>query len=514
MLRLQVSNLGPIHKADVELRPLTVLVGTPNSGKSYFSTLLYAIGAIRSSFLLQRPAENLLSRADAGVGDGYWQQEKIEEIREIVKWLESIERLEKNGERNELVKVPREIKCCFNRVTENGEALNGIVGKILNKHISPINASLNLLSQNSNEGSFSLINKQNSHLAKIIKAFDVTCIFDKRKYTTKTYFPDLVRLGDIDFNKIIPEFKNLHHDYKALTGEFPHPHQPRHIVAGFCDVLLHIINIFQGNVFESVGGSIHFLPAPRSNLIFHKNFYSTSELNEISNYEEHEGSILDPVFAKFLLNMGQFSDKPSLGNKGMKRLAQDLEAKILGGKVHFKYDLSGNGSYVFAPSNTENEISLSKASSMVSNLAPLVVYAKSILREGDTLIIEEPESHLHPRMQLEIVNFLARLVNLGIKVIVTTHSEWVAERLADLVFLAKLDKKKQAEIKNLKDPIDEEKVGVWEFRHNRKKSSSVARESKLNPDTGLYDLEFFKVAVESNDSHVRIHRRLEKSDNG
>ena len=41
------------------------------------------------------------------------------------------------------------------------------------------------------------------------------------------------------------------------------------------------------------------------------------------------------------------------------------------------------------------------------------------------LIIEEPESHLHPKMQVEFIRQLAAVVHSGIRVMLTTHSEWV-----------------------------------------------------------------------------------------
>ena len=40
---LEVANLGPIVEAIVDLRPLTVLVGPSNTGKSYLAILIYAL---------------------------------------------------------------------------------------------------------------------------------------------------------------------------------------------------------------------------------------------------------------------------------------------------------------------------------------------------------------------------------------------------------------------------------------------------------------------------------------
>ncbi len=42
-LQLEVSYFGPIAKANIDLRPLTVFVGPSNTGKSYLAILIYAL---------------------------------------------------------------------------------------------------------------------------------------------------------------------------------------------------------------------------------------------------------------------------------------------------------------------------------------------------------------------------------------------------------------------------------------------------------------------------------------
>ena len=78
------------------------------------------------------------------------------------------------------------------------------------------------------------------------------------------------------------------------------------------------------------------------------------------------------------------------------------------------------------------------ASSMVSELAPVVLYLRYVVNPGDLLIIEEPESHLHPAMQVEFIRNLAAAVQSGIRVLITTHSEWVLEEVANLVSISNL----------------------------------------------------------------------------
>ena len=42
-VHLAVENFGPIEKANIDLRPLTVFVGESNTGKTYLAALIYAL---------------------------------------------------------------------------------------------------------------------------------------------------------------------------------------------------------------------------------------------------------------------------------------------------------------------------------------------------------------------------------------------------------------------------------------------------------------------------------------
>lgn len=41
--RIEVKDFGPIVRANVDFRPLTVFIGPSNTGKSYLAVLLYAL---------------------------------------------------------------------------------------------------------------------------------------------------------------------------------------------------------------------------------------------------------------------------------------------------------------------------------------------------------------------------------------------------------------------------------------------------------------------------------------
>ena len=57
---------------------------------------------------------------------------------------------------------------------------------------------------------------------------------------------------------------------------------------------------------------------------------------------------------------------------------------------------------------------------MVSEIAPIVLYLKHLVREGHLFIIEEPESHLDAANQMKLARAIAMLVNAGVYVLITT----------------------------------------------------------------------------------------------
>ena len=70
---LSVTDFGPIVKANVDLRPLTVFVGPSNTGKSYLAVLIYALhrffsGHRAAGYRGRRPPPFLLHRRSSSLG--------------------------------------------------------------------------------------------------------------------------------------------------------------------------------------------------------------------------------------------------------------------------------------------------------------------------------------------------------------------------------------------------------------------------------------------------------------
>ena len=64
----------------------------------------------------------------------------------------------------------------------------------------------------------------------------------------------------------------------------------------------------------------------------------------------------------------------------------------------------------------------------VSQVLPILVLSL-IAEPGSTLIFEQPELHLHPRVQTRLADFFVSLTRLGKQCLVETHSEYLVNRL-------------------------------------------------------------------------------------
>ena len=62
-------------------------------------------------------------------------------------------------------------------------------------------------------------------------------------------------------------------------------------------------------------------------------------------------------------------------------------------------------------------------------------YIRHVAKPNDLLMIDEPEMNLHPESQRKLARLLATLVNIGIKVYITTHSDYIVKEISTLIVL-------------------------------------------------------------------------------
>ena len=78
---------------------------------------------------------------------------------------------------------------------------------------------------------------------------------------------------------------------------------------------------------------------------------------------------------------------------------------------------------------------MDESSSAVRSLLDVGFYLRHVAKRGDLLMVDEPELNLHPENQRRIARLFARLINLGVRVFVTTHSDYIVKELNTLIML-------------------------------------------------------------------------------
>jgi AAA15 family ATPase/GTPase len=106
-------------------------------------------------------------------------------------------------------------------------------------------------------------------------------------------------------------------------------------------------------------------------------------------------------------------------------------ADIIGGK----YTVTPNDELYYEPKGKRLKLSMDESSSAVRSLLDIGFYLKHEAQIGDLLMVDEPELNLHPENQRRVARLFARLVNLGIKVFITTHSDYIIKELNTLIML-------------------------------------------------------------------------------
>ena len=102
-----------------------------------------------------------------------------------------------------------------------------------------------------------------------------------------------------------------------------------------------------------------------------------------------------------------------------------------------KYETNKDNMTHFVPQGTKAKLRLGEASSAVRSLVVLWYWLKAQADVGHMLVIDEPELNLHPENQRAFARFLVKLVNIGVKVLITTHSDTMLREFNTLIMLSR-----------------------------------------------------------------------------
>ena len=84
------------------------------------------------------------------------------------------------------------------------------------------------------------------------------------------------------------------------------------------------------------------------------------------------------------------------------------------------------------------DIPLHRASSSARALMDFDFYLRHDAHKGQLLIVDEPESHLDVDNQVALARLIARITANGVRVLVTTHSDYFLKEINNLIMAAGL----------------------------------------------------------------------------
>ena len=475
---IEVRDFGPIANGIIEQRPLTVFAGPSNTGKSWMATLIYVIGRYRQYLTVPDHSPSSEDRPLVVEDPQAW--------RDLIRHGES-PRLTPHesaawcyiAKKSAEVMVPEELRRCYG------------VGKL--------SALVRNGSKSSLRISFS-VGKFMHFLDGVSESGDGPLSFSKIK-SLRVALPTIAEVA-------IPG--DRHEEACSLLDSLSLVQQQASLenradfqqkISGLGKIILLGLGV------KHRRDAVYYLPADRGG-VMHSHSVVVKALIQSAFHAglRHQGPmpVLSGILGDFLMelvDMAKFSGPwfeqlfQSTPETGMSQL---LEERILRGKVTKNAAPWGYPTFGFQPEGwKENEeLPLMTTSSMVAELAPVVLFLRERVHPGDTLILEEPEAHLHPAAQMRFVAEIAGWVKAGIKVVLTTHSEWILDGLSSIVTRGELQK--QPEHPSV--CLDKGDVGVWVFDHidpgDLGKGAAVV-ESPWDMDQGGYQSVFYDAAVDS-----------------
>ena len=175
-----------------------------------------------------------------------------------------------------------------------------------------------------------------------------------------------------------------------------------------------------------------YLPASRTGfmLTYPQLIEQSLQYSFVPEARENASSLTLP-YVDFLQLLTKFDEKQNL--RGTSKWAVDyIEKNMTKGRIAVKK--SSLPMIQYQPEGADTMIPLYVASSIVTEVSPLLLLFKSNI-DFKSLIIEEPEAHLHPSLQQQMSRFIINLVNRGIPVWITTHSDTILQHINSMIML-------------------------------------------------------------------------------
>ncbi len=383
-MKLNFENLGPIDQASLELAPLTVICGLNNTGKTYVTYATYALlVAWRRLVEWDISHEHMRALQENGVLKVDLQQEFVEKWAQIrsetaKKWKEFLPfalaaPAQRFGETSLSFDFP--ITSAWVERSYESESTSE-QGKIIFTAKKPSGSSAIEIAALRETGEtwpqFALEDfVRQVMLDSVLSAFLPNVFMASAERTGAAIFKDELNLTK---NKIVGLLSQLEKD------------KAQHITPS--------------DLFDAVYKRGYALPVD-DNVRF---------VNRLQILEDSRGKLIEQ-HPELLKDFRDITGGDYLTNK------------------------EGNTQFIPNGARRGTKLALTEASSAARSLLVLWYWLNGLAAQGDLLMIDEPELNLHPVNQRKMARFLAKLVNLGVKVFVTTHSDYIVKEFNTLIML-------------------------------------------------------------------------------
>ncbi len=403
---IELQNFGPIKSFKFDnSKDMHAIFGKNNIGKSY---------AISAVYLILKGLKSYKT-------DNFFQFETIFDDNESYQILEN--------------KI-QDVKSKTN-ITEEVEKLLKF----------SVNQQLTDIIQKSFENSFDLNSLQNIHSRdsfKIILSFNEICIeinflASNKKFITKTVSFNKPNFWEVDtVLGMVTLFKDSVLQGNAIRIQ-NHGTVYNKIIRA---IMFYYVHELQSGIKEN----IYFLPASRSGLYTTLNSFGAIFAELAKSRTFFTSKIEIPSFSEptsdYFLNLNNIDD--TIISESYSQDFGKIEKDILKGTIGF--DKISRRYHYIPDANPDMVFDLSATSSMISEIAPIIAHLKYIIPlESDKpsiLFIEEPEAHLHPEIQILLLEYFVKLSKGNVKIVMTSHSNYIFNKLSNLLIANKIDKDK------------------------------------------------------------------------
>ncbi len=489
---LDIKDFGPIARASVEVRPLTVFIGPSNTGKSYLAILIYALNqcfggdrllfAVRHRISLFNPEGEISPEIHGSLRDWAASLSEHEQPEGLPSNVVAHIRSKLEGASGLERAFTEEIRRCFGI-----DALKELV----RREGRSTQATVNLeVAQKDMSDAVRYEFRFGSNEPSVVGSLP----HDLSGWPSGRWLRD-------------PTVRDLTRLLHEPADQSKTDKEDR-----LRNLLLYLPTAAFTSLFGPAFSNVYYLPADRTGVMHSHQVVVNTLIHNATTAGQRPSMnlpMLSGVLADFLgglIGMSERNHRESLGE-----LATQLEDKVLKGTVRLDRAETGYPSFAYRPSGWKADLPLMRTSSMVTELTPVVLYLRYLVCPGDVLIIEEPEAHLHPGMQAVFAREIARLIHSGVRVIMTTHSEWFLEQIGNLVRLSSLPENKRKGIVGADVALRPQDVGAWLFKPTQRPKGAAVEEVVLDPETGLFPTDFDLVSETLYNEGAEIFNRLQES---